>query len=335
MSGVPKLDFSGVRLPSAVAPASSNQPQEGRWTSNTKQAEIAKWLNSQLSNFQVESQWERYRYPLGKFEENGKEKEESVWWAPLIFSRRGSQSDHPPAVPCSAVLWLNLISETDTSLSTLDMTSPHSSPALAHSSPRSGSSKISASTAPLASISQAPSVTLPPSSGHPFDSDPAPKNQCSPRFPVKITAILRSLASPRISHTTSSRASSPGPASRATTPRGVVLLPRGGEPTSPRSTTPRFGDPSLGRRPSLRRAWSSADSEEGIAAKGNAVIDAERGCRPPLPPRDGSRGRPTTTAPTTPRGKKEAAKKRHAGGYNGGLNRHVHTTHVSHPPTHK
>lgn len=326
MSGVPKLDFSGVRLPSAVAPAPSNQhpqPQEGRW----KKAEIAKWLNSQLSNFQLESQWERYRYPLGKFEENGRE-EESVWWAPLIFSRRGSQSDHPPAVPCSAVLWLNLISDTDTSVSTLEMSTPHSSPALAHSSPRSASSKISASTAPLVSISQAPSVSLPPSSGHPFDSDPAPKNQCSPRFPVKITAILRSLASPRISHTTSSRASSPGPASRATTPRG-------GEPTSPRSTTPRFGDPRLGRRPSLRRAWSSADSEEGISAKGNAVIDAERGFRPHLPPRDGSRGRPTTTAPTTPRGKKEAGKKRHAGGYNGGLNRHVHTTHVSHPPTHK
>jgi hypothetical protein len=291
-----------------------------------KQAEIAKWLNSQLSNFQLESQWERYRYPLGKFEENGREKDETVWWAP--FPRRGSQSDHRPTVPCSAVLWLNLTStlQTDT---TLDTSTQHSSPAPAHSSPCSGSSEISPSTAPLASISQAPSVSLPPSADHPFDSDPAPKNQCSPRFPsVKFTELLRSLASPRISHTTSSRASSPGPASRATTPRGE-------ESTSPRSTTPRFGEPRLGRRPSLRRAWSSADSEEGSSAKGNAVIDAERGFRPPLPPRDGSRGRLTTTAPTTPRGKKETAKKRNAGGYNGELNKHLHTTHVSHPPTHK
>ena len=285
---------------------SASATQEGRWTSDMKQAEIAKWLHSQLSNFQLEPQWERYRYPLGKFEENGREKEETVWWAP--FPRRGSQSDHRPAVPCSAVLWLNLTStpQTDTTLDTSGVLS----------SPRSGSSKISASTATLASTSQAPSVSLPTSAGHPFDSDPAPKNQCSPRFPsVKFTALLRSLASPRISHTTSSRASSPGPASRTTTPRG-------GEPTSPRSTTPRFGDPRLGRHPSLRRAWSSADSEEGSSAKGNAVIDAERGCRPPRPPRDGSRGRLTTTAPTTPRGKKEAAKKRHAGGYNG-VNRHV------------
>jgi hypothetical protein len=190
--------------------------------------------------------------------------------------------------------------------------------------PRSGSSKISSSTASLASISQTPSVSLTTSACHPFDSDPAPKNQCWPRFPsVKFTALLRSLASPRISHTTSSRASSPGPASRATTPRG-------GEPTSPRSTTPRFGNPRLGRRPSLRRAWSSADSEEGSSAKGNAVIDAECGFSPTLPPRDGSRaGR---LLHLTPLGKKEADKKRHAGCYNG-VNRHVHTSPLSHVHT--